>query len=98
VKNIAFRILAAVALLALDVSAQSPTPSPTAAPIVLPSPTVIPVTQPISIILTAAQVQAIVTALTGAGINLPSGIRGVNFRLITTGTNSGGAWVQLRFQ
>jgi hypothetical protein len=79
-------------------NAQSQTPSPAAAPIVVPSPTVIPVTQPIRFSLSPAQIAEIVSALSGAGISLPSGVKGLNLRIITTGTNAGGAWVQLRFQ
>ena len=95
-KKTILTLLAATTLLTVTAKAQSPTPSPTAAPIVLPTPTLAP--QPINVTLSAAQVQKIVTALTGAGINLPSGIQGVNFRMVTTGANAGGAWVQLRFQ
>ena len=90
-------ILAALAV-AFTIHAQSPTPSPTAAPIVVPSPTAIPVTQPVRLVLSAAQLQEVVAALSGAGISLPSGIVGVNLRVITTGSNAGGASVQLRFQ
>ena len=89
----------ALALMAaLTIHAQSPSPSPTAAPIVIPSPTAIPVVQPIQMTLSAAQLSALVTAITSAGVTLPSGIVNLNLRVITTGTNAGGAWVQLRFQ
>jgi hypothetical protein len=83
---------------ALTIYAQSPSPSPTAAPIVVPSPTAIPMVQPIYMALSAAQVQALVTAISSTGVTLPPGIVNLNLRVITTGTNTGGAWVQLRFQ
>jgi len=90
--------IAAVFTVATPSKAQSPTPSATVAPIAVPSPTVVAVKQPINVTLSVAQVQQIVTALTAAGINLPSGIQSVSYRAIATGTNAGGAWVQVRFQ
>lgn len=83
----------AVILSALTIHAQSPTP----APIVVPTPSTIEVVQPVNINLSPAQVQGLVTTLAAAGITLPPGIKNLNLRIITTGTNAGGAVVNLRF-
>jgi len=84
-------------LVAVVIHAQSPTPSPSAAPIVVPTPAVVQVEQPVTIALSPAQVQGLVTTLATAGITLPAGIKNLNLRVITTGTNAGGAIVNLRF-
>lgn len=83
----------AVLLSAITLHAQSPTP----APIVVPTPAVLQVEQPVNITLSPDQVQGLVTVLASAGITLPPGIKNLNLRIITTGTNAGGAVVNLRF-
>ena len=77
-------------------SAPSATPSPTAAPITLPPDATVKADK--RGVLTPAQVQAIAAALSSAGVPIPAGMKHLNFDVIPSGTNAGGASYYIRFQ
>ena len=89
-------LLIAVALVVTS-NAQSPSPTPSASPTVppisVPSPSVTTITQPISFQLSPAQ-----AAQFAAAYGIPTTVKSGAFHVITSGSNTGGLMVILRFQ